>query len=597
MVALTALVLGMAAWPLAAQDAQPPDQGPQGADQQGTGQPARAVRLSFVDGKVTLSQGNQVLAAQAVANTPLFEGMSLTTADDGRAEIQFEDGSVARIAPDSALTLKVLSGAGADGNAELELDRGLAYFELQGGTQIGQMRVHFGGNVVTASGFTVLRVRMDALPGALAVFSGNAHLEGANGSLSLDLHGGESVALHADNPSQYGLAESIEPDSWDSWNSDRDQALTSEAASQTGADGNITGDQGANQNANPEMSDLDANGSWYNVPDQGYVWSPYEAASEGFDPYANGDWMYTPGFGYIWASGYSWGYLPYQCGLWNYYDSFGWGWSPGIGGCHPWWGMGYYRGPNIGHPPFGYRPIRRPPPGQPIGRHPHPVIAVNRHPGFVTHGLPSRDPNNEVAIGGHTVQALRPLPARSGYQSSGGGFGSHMTPAYAGTPGQSLGGRQGFTNSRPGYTPARNGNGQQNQTPFQGYMTTTPGFPAQGRTNTQPSQTYTPPARTYTPPPARTYSPPPTRTYTPPPPRSYTPRSNGGNSGSHSNSGGGYHPSGGGGGGYHGGGGGGGGGGGYHGGGGGGGGGGYHGGGGGGGGGGGHGGGGGGGHR
>ena len=81
----------------------------------GPGQPARAVRLSYVDGPVKLSQGNQVLADQAVANTPLLEGMQLTTADNGRAEIQFEDGSVARLAPDSSLTLKVLSGSGTIG--------------------------------------------------------------------------------------------------------------------------------------------------------------------------------------------------------------------------------------------------------------------------------------------------------------------------------------------------------------------------------------------------------------------------------------------------------------------------------------------------
>ncbi|MGD1107937.1 MAG: hypothetical protein ABR865_12915, partial [Terracidiphilus sp.] len=66
---------------------------------QGTGQPARAVRLSYVDGQVTLAQGGQVLAQQAVANTPLLEGMQLTTADSGKAEIQFEDGSVARVSP------------------------------------------------------------------------------------------------------------------------------------------------------------------------------------------------------------------------------------------------------------------------------------------------------------------------------------------------------------------------------------------------------------------------------------------------------------------------------------------------------------------
>jgi hypothetical protein len=79
---------------------------------------------------------------------------------------------------------------------------------------------------------------MDTPPGGLAVFSGNVHLQVANSSagptVSVDLHGGESITLNAADPSQYNLAESIEPNSWDAWNSDRDQALTSRSC---GADG------------------------------------------------------------------------------------------------------------------------------------------------------------------------------------------------------------------------------------------------------------------------------------------------------------------------------------------------------------------------
>src|SRR6202167_3999155 len=132
--------------------------------QQGPGQPARAVRLSYVDGQVTLAQGGQVLAQQAVANAPLLEGMQLTTADSGKAEIQFEDGSVARLSPDSSLTLQTLQGAGTTANAVLVLNGGLAYFEFQGGGQAGQMSVQFGNSQVTTSGFTLLRVGMDNPP-------------------------------------------------------------------------------------------------------------------------------------------------------------------------------------------------------------------------------------------------------------------------------------------------------------------------------------------------------------------------------------------------------------------------------------------------
>ena len=406
----------------------------------GSGQPARAVRLSYVDGPVKLFEGNQVLAEQAVANTPLLEGMQLTTADNGRAEIQFEDGSVARLAPDSSLTLKVLSGAGASANAVLLLGGGLAYFEFQGGNLAGQMNVQFGDSVVTTSGFTMLRVTMDNPPGQLAVFSGNAHLQSANGAVAVDLHGGESIALNGADPSRYDVAESIEPESWDSWNSDRDQALTAEAATQTGASANL------GESHNPAWNDLDANGSWYNVPGQGYVWSPYDAANAGFDPYGNGNWMYTPGYGYLWASNYSWGYLPYQCGAWNFYGGFGWGWAPGMGGCQPWWLTGFYGGPNIGFAPIGYRRIPRPiPPHQPIPGKPIPVVAVNRRATFVTSGLPARNKSTTVTIAGNHVQALRPLPSRPVYNHD--AFqGNRSTQTSAG---QVDNARPAYGNSRP----------------------------------------------------------------------------------------------------------------------------------------------------
>ncbi|MGA3034761.1 MAG: FecR family protein [Terracidiphilus sp.] len=369
--------------------------------------PARAVRLSYVDGQVKLSQGNQILADQAVINTPLLEGMQLATADNGKAEIQFEDGSVVRIPPDSSLTLSALRGSGSAAEAELTLNGGLAYFELQGGYQNGKVLVHFGNSTATASGFTVMRITMDRAPGQVSVFSGNAHLDSANGAVELDLHDGESVALNGAQPDRYEMAESVEPDSWDAWNSDRDQVLTTEAAAQTGAPANM----GMNQN--PAWNDLDANGSWYNVPGQGYVWSPYGAANAGFDPYGYGNWMFTPGFGYIWASGYSWGYLPYQCGAWNFYDSFGWGWAPGLGGCSPWWGLGFYGGPNFGYLPPGYHVISRPvlPRHPGIGK-PIPVLAVNRTSNHGTGTLPTRNVNTPVVIAGNSVKALTPLASR-----------------------------------------------------------------------------------------------------------------------------------------------------------------------------------------
>jgi hypothetical protein len=368
-------------------------------------------------------QGGEILADSALVNTPLFEGTQVLTSADGRAELEFDDGSIARLAPNSSLTLTVLRGQDGKGSAEILLASGLGYFELQGESADNQIKVHFGDSVVTANGFTVLRIGLDNLPGEVAVFSGNAHLERGS-ALALDLHGGQSVVLNRENLTPYILVGSIEPDSWDTWNSDRDQAMTAAAAARTGV-----ADKQADKN-NPAWNDLDANGKWYNVPDQGSVWSPYEAADPGWDPYGNGHWMWTPGFGYIWVSGASWGYLPFQCGAWNFFDDFGWGWAPGM--CRPWWGGGVWistigRGPGGYRPPMQPRPVQPRPPHRPIGGPQPPagpapmsngVIAVNRRLPVGIAGTPVRERNSVVTIGGRPVQPLQPVMQRPQYSPS-----------------------------------------------------------------------------------------------------------------------------------------------------------------------------------
>lgn len=442
-----------------------------------TSQAASAARLSSVEGQVRVSQGGQVLADPALVNTPLFEGTQIATGDDGKAEIQFGDGSVARLSPNSALTLTALGGQNGTGDAEMLLEGGLGYFELQGAAQGGQLRVRFGDTVATATGFTVLRIKLDSLPGEVSVFNGNAHMERGS-SLALDLHGGESVTLNGTDPTQYSLAETIEPDSWDAWNADRDQALTTVAAEQTTTASNFVN----SDTPIPAWNDLDANGNWYNVPGQGYIWSPYQASGAGWDPYGCGHWMWTPRFGYVWVSCYSWGFMPYQCGRWNYYDSFGWGWAPGMGGgCGSRWGMGYYGGGgvNIGYGPSGYNQIARPNPRHPFGRNPQSVIGVTRRTPGGGGGLPTRDRNTPVIIAGHSVEPLRPVTSRPGYQRPGSGFVSRTDPANSGT-------RPTGTQPGPGRPSYSNGGGG-NRSVFT--PSPSPGYSG-GQSEARPSRSY-----------------------------------------------------------------------------------------------------------
>ena len=115
----------------------------------------RAARLSFVTGDVQLSQGNQIIADPALANTPLFEGTVVSTREDGQAELQFDDGSIARLSPNSSLQISVLRQDGGAGNTEVLLTTGLGYFEIAANAS-NQMVTRFGESTVKASGWSNL---------------------------------------------------------------------------------------------------------------------------------------------------------------------------------------------------------------------------------------------------------------------------------------------------------------------------------------------------------------------------------------------------------------------------------------------------------
>src|SRR5580692_12700198 len=69
----------------------------------------RAARLSYLQGNVTVDHLDNTAGGPAQINMPLAEGVRLTTGEDGQAEVEFEDGSVVRITPDSSLGLNSLS--------------------------------------------------------------------------------------------------------------------------------------------------------------------------------------------------------------------------------------------------------------------------------------------------------------------------------------------------------------------------------------------------------------------------------------------------------------------------------------------------------
>ncbi len=295
--------VALGAW---AQDTTPPPPPPdQEQAQQQTAQSSnvRAVRLSDVEGKVQVFNGTSTAFDQAQPNMPVVEGMKLVTADDGRVEIQFEDGSVARVTPNSSLTLNQLRRNG-DGSTVTTIDAnsGLTYYELNG--RGGQYTVRFGPNSVIPVDGSIFRVNLDGNPADLAVMHGTVHVQD-NQNLSLDVHTNQSIHFDTQNPGQYEVIQSVSADSWDQWNSDRDQSLASLESDAT------TARASSGNPDDPGWNDLDYYGDWYSVPGYGMAWGP-SGVGQNWDPFGVGSWGYYPSFGYTWISGYPWGWWPYH---------------------------------------------------------------------------------------------------------------------------------------------------------------------------------------------------------------------------------------------------------------------------------------------
>ena len=303
------------------------------------------VRLSFVDGNVQASAGKSATAIGAVINMPLFEGSVVTTATDGQAEIEFADGSVARLTPNSSLELTHLQPIGPTGHTDLTLVSGLAYFELNVG-QGQRFTVKMGPATLRPIENSIFRVGLDTAPD-VAVMQGTIHVEsrldGAPNTSGLDTDVSTNQDLRVDpaDMSQYTLNQGVPADSWDQWNQDRDAAIAQMSASQTA----VRDDSQAP--ADPGWNDLDYYGNWYPVEGYGNVWTPSDVGAD-WDPFGYGYWGDYSGYGTTWISGYPWGWLPYHCGAWNYFP-FGWGWVPG--GC----GLGWSPVVTVWNTPPGYR--------------------------------------------------------------------------------------------------------------------------------------------------------------------------------------------------------------------------------------------------
>src|ERR1700680_4167434 len=94
---------------------------------------ARIVRLSDVQGSVQIDKNTGLGFENAFLNLPITQGAQVRTRDNGRAEIEFEDGSTLRLTPNTTVEFSTLGlNDGGKRISAVHLVDGLSYVNWLG---------------------------------------------------------------------------------------------------------------------------------------------------------------------------------------------------------------------------------------------------------------------------------------------------------------------------------------------------------------------------------------------------------------------------------------------------------------------------------
>jgi len=276
------------------------------------GSQARIVRLSDVHGSVQIDKNSGTGFENAFLNLPVTQGTQLRTRDNGRVEIEFEDGSTLRLGPNSQLDFSTLglndSGARI---SILNLADGAAYVNWLGKAG-DQFTLNFLHEKVDLDHPAHFRVDTSADGTKVAVFKGEIQVVAPAGPVTVAKN--KMVTFTADDEKPV-LAKNIEQEPLDSWDK--------EAVAYH--------DQYSKNNSSPYaygISDLNYFGAYTPVPGYGMMWQPFFAGA-GWNPFMDGAWSWYPGMGYMFVSAYPWGWMPYRYGSWAMVPGMGWMWQPG----------------------------------------------------------------------------------------------------------------------------------------------------------------------------------------------------------------------------------------------------------------------------
>ena len=302
---------------------------------------ARIVRLSDVQGSVQIDRAAGQGFEKAFQNLPVVEGAKLKTGRDGRAEVEFEDGSSLRLAQDSEAEFPKLALTD-DGSklTSIKLISGVMYVHA-GANKGDKLNISFGRESIDLADSAHFRIDFADTDATLAVFKGKVRGTGPSGPFEVSEK--HSATFDLVNNDSFAVNKNFDPDPNDAW--DKQQTDYHDRYAKSGYS-DLSSPYGYG------LADLNYYGNYFNCAGFGYGWQPF-LVDASWSPFADGAWAWYPGFGYTWVSSYPWGWTPYRYGSWGYASGCGWMWQPGL------W-TAWYPVPVVVNPPVR-TPLPKPP--------------------------------------------------------------------------------------------------------------------------------------------------------------------------------------------------------------------------------------------
>lgn len=237
----------------------------------------QVVRLTYVEGDVRISSGGGGKTAvgqdwvQAQSGLPIEEGFDLSTGA-GRAEIEFESGSVVYLADNSALSFPYLAVLNGVPSTDIVLLSGTATINVHPtkGETFRLETPSLNSIAVTNPDFAFLRIEsfLDGMKVTLQddTFATHNRLEGVH------LVAGQTITYQGPNITAVSAASSSAPDEWDSWvkaRLTRRQATMDAALKASGLSAPV-----------PGLAELYQSGEFFDCAPYGACWQPSTAPSE-----------------------------------------------------------------------------------------------------------------------------------------------------------------------------------------------------------------------------------------------------------------------------------------------------------------------------